>query len=826
MADVPNGSSARVRGAREAFGRPGIEPRWTHGGKEGIGTAYSADSRVWFTLWNGCVTEVYYPTIDMPQVRDLQLLVSDGKTFFHDEKKALRSSTVRSSPRELAYQVTGTDPEGRYRIVKDVLVAPHLPCLLLRARLEGEPDLLSRLRVYVLCAPHLQGGGRGNNGYVMEVAGRQILAAEKEGRWLALAASVPFAKLSCGYVGASDGWTDLSGNFEMDWEFDRAIDGNVALTGELALEGRREFTVAMAFGDSLHHAVTALLQALGVPIERHRRRHAAQWERACHGILDLGVVSSDGGALYHSSYSLLLSHEDKTFPGAFIASLSIPWGETKGDEDLGGYHLVWTRDMVNTAQGLLAAGNTGTPLRALIYLAASQHEDGGFAQNFWLDGRPYRRGIQLDEVAFPVLLAWRLKQEGGLGEFDPYQMALRAACYLICHGPASEQERWEEASGYSPATLAASIAALCCTADFARERHDLVTAQYLEEYADFLEQHLEAWCVTSAGSLLPDVSRHFIRIHPVGVHDHRPDEDPNHGVLQIANGAPGARYEFPAKDIVDAGFLELVRYGIRSADDPLIVDSLRVVDAVLKVATPAGPCWRRYNHDGYGQREDGGPYQGWGKGRAWPLLTGERAHQELAAGRDVLAYIRAIEGFASPTGLLPEQIWDEPDRPAAHLVLGGPTGAAMPLMWAHAEYIKLLRSVRDAKVFDRIPIVADRFLPAGSTRRRMEVWKPNRQPAAVAPGSTLRIQAPAAFRLRLTCDDWKSSSEVASSSTALRVQFVDVPIAASQRAPIRFTFFWTQEARWEGRDYQVVMATGQPGAGQSTASTFNRRSMP
>jgi glucoamylase len=787
-----------------------MEPRWTQGCKEGVGTAYSADSRVWFTIWNGCITEIYYPTIDRPQVRDLQLLVTDGSALFHDEKRHLHSRAERSSPHALCYRLTNADPEGRYQIVKDVLAAPHLPCVLQHVHLEGDTDFISTLRVHVLCAPHLQGGGWGNNAYVMDVAGRQILAAEKEGTWLALAASVPFARLSCGYVGASDGWTDLSQHFQMRWEFDRALDGNVALTGELALGGRRDFTVAMAFGDGLHHAVTSLLQALGVPIEQHRKRYVEQWDRPCRKIIPLEKVSGDRGNLYHGSYSLLLSHEDKTFPGAFIASLSIPWGEAKGTEDMGGYHLVWTRDMVNSAMGLLAAGNTGTPLRALIYVAASQQPDGGFSQNFWINGDPYWKGIQLDEVSFPILLAWRLKEDDGLGEFDPYPMVVRAASFLIRNGPATAQERWEEASGYSPSTLAANIAALCCAAGFARERGDSATAQYLEEYADFLECHVEAWTVTSEGTLHPDVTRHFIRIHPVTVQDRQPNEDPNQGTLAIANRPPGARWSFPAKEIVDAGFLELVRYGIRRPDDPLIADSLRVVDQELKVDTPVGPCWHRYNHDGYGQRDDGAPYQGWGTGRAWPLLTGERAHYELALGRDVGSLIRAMEGFASPTGLLPEQVWDRADQPDIHLHLGKPTGAAMPLMWAHAEYIKLLRSVRDGKVFDQIPAVAARYLQAVRKCRPLEIWKPNRQPRTVGRGYTLRIQSPdAAFRLRWTRDEWQSAADTVSSPTALGIEFVDIPISFDQQAPIRFTFLWTQANRWEGRDYEVAVV-GEP----------------
>ncbi len=640
-----------------AFGWPGIEPRWTHGSKEGVGTAYSASSRIWFTVWNGVITELYYPTIDRPQIRDCQFLISDGESFFHEEKRHLLTKTERLSRHALEYRVTNSDPERRYMIAKEIIADPHLSCILQRTQLIGDLRFLSRLRLYTLCAPHIEVGGWGNNAYVVEVAGRWLLTAEKGGTWIALAATVPFSRLSCGYVGHSDGWTDLADNFRMDWEFGKALDGNVALMGEIDLKADQQFTLGLAIGDGLHSAVTTLFQALGVPFKEQRARYREQWNRPCGKILPLEKVSNDGGNLYHGSFSLLLAHEDKCYPGAMIASLSIPWGESKGDEDMGGYHLVWTRDMVNSVTGLLAAGHSETAFRALIYLAASQQADGGFPQNFWINGEPYWRGIQLDEVAFPILLSWHLRQEKALRDFDPYPMVVRAASYLIRYGPATQQERWEEAGGYSPSTLASNIAALICAACFARERGDDATAQFLEEYADFLECHLEAWTVTTAGTLVPEIKRHHIRIHPMDINTPCPEEDPNRGILTIANQPPGAPWGFPAKEIVDAGFLELVRYGIRKPDDPVIVDSLRVVDAVLKVDTPFGPCWRRYNHDGYGQREDGGPFEGWGKGRAWPLLTGERAHYELAAGGNVKLLIRAMERFASPTGLLPEQVW-------------------------------------------------------------------------------------------------------------------------------------------------------------------------
>ena len=786
-----------------AFGWPGIEPKWTHGGKDGVGTAYAASSRIWFTLWNGIVTEVYYPTVDRPQIRDLEYLITDGKTFFHEEKRSLTSRCERLSGHALGFVCTNADPDGRYAIVKEVITDPHLSCILQHTRITGDEAFVSKLRFYVLCAPHLQVGGWDNNGYVTEVAGRKILMARKKGIWLALGGTVPFSHASCGYVGRSDGWTDLDDNFQMDWEFDQASDGNIALTGELDLREKREFTLGMAFGDSEQCAITTLFQALGVPFQEHHQRYTEQWERSSARLAPLEKVSSDKGNLYQSSFSLLRAHEDKSFPGAFIASLSIPWGEAKSDEDYGGYHLVWTRDLVNSASAMLAAGDSITPLRALIYLAVAQQKDGGFPQNFWVDGAPYWQGIQLDEVAFPILLAWRLHRRKALQNFDPYPMIARAAAYLVQHGPVTQQERWEEASGYSPSTIASNIAALICAAGFFRERGDEPTATFLEGYADFLDSHVESWTVTTQGSLVPGISRHYIRILPESVDNPHPEEDPNRGVLTLANRPPNTQYTFPAKDIVDAGFLELVRYGIRKADDPLMVDSLHVVDAVLKVDTPFGPCWHRYNNDGYGQREDGGPFVNWGKGRAWPLLSGERAHYELAAGHDVKPFIRAMEGFSSPTGLLPEQVWDEKDRPKVHMLLGRPTGSAMPLMWAHAEYIKLLRSVSDGCVFDRVSEVSDRCLSVSKNRRCFEVWKHNRQARRVKNGHTLRILAPAPFRLHWTCDEWRAVKDTPSSGTALGMEFVDIPIAAAQRAPARFTFFWTKTNAWEGRDYSV-----------------------
>jgi glucoamylase len=390
-------------------------------------------------------------------------------------------------------------------------------------------------------------------------------------------------------------------------------------------------------------------------------------------------------------------------------------------------------------------------------------------------------------------------------------MVKAAAAFLIREGPVTQQERWEEAAGYSPSTLAATIAALICAADFARARGESRAATFMEEHADFIESHVERWTVTAAGRLLADVPRHYIRIHPVAPHDVSANEDPDVGSLTLANQAPGHPTQFAARDIVDAGFLELVRYGIRKAGDALIEDSLRVVDAVLKVDTPFGPCWRRYNHDGYGNGEDGAPFLGWGRGRAWPLLTGERGHYEFAAGRDARAYCRALERFGGRGAMLPEQVWDE-DRPELGIRLGKPTGAAMPLVWAHAEYLRLVRSLADGEVFDRIAPVAERYL-ADKGRRELEVWQPTRQVRTVGREDTLRIQAPVAFRLRWSADNWGTHTDTDAIDGGLGIHYVDIATVKRERGSIKFTFFWLDNVKvrsfermrehWEGRDYAV-----------------------
>jgi glucoamylase len=619
-----------------AFGAPGIEPRWTSSAKWGIGTAYHSGSCIWFTLSHGIVNEIYFPHVDSPNTRDLQFLITDGESFCHEERRDLLHQTEYPEQNALFYRLTNSDREGRYRLVKEIVVDPHSPVLLMHTRLEIlDEKLRGKLRLYALLAPHMKGTGKNNSAWLCGVGGRKLIEAQREDIDMSFGCTPDFTRRSVGYVGFSDGWQDLQ-NFKMDWEFDEAMDGNIALIGEIDLSAGKQFTLGVGFGRTPHSACAHLLQAFATPFADQREKFVNQWQRT-RAKVDLSAHTKDGGSMMRLSQCVLLAHEDKIFQGAFVASLSIPWGETKDDSDRGGYHLVWTRDMVQTATALLACGQTESPLRALIWLASVQKADGSLPQNSSISGEAYWKGIQLDEVAVPILLAWRLQQADALRDFDPWMLVSRAAGYLILHGPVTAQERWEENSGYSPSTLATIIASVVCAAEFARDRNAKLAAEVLLDYADCLSAHLEEWMVTSRGELVKGKPRHYLRITPADPKQPVASPDPDEAEFFVANG--GGKH--PARNIVGGDFLQLVRLGVRAADDPLIVDSLAVIDQVLKRELPQGPCWRRYNHDGYGQKPDGSAYDGAGEGRCWPILTGERGHYELAAGRDPMPFIEA-----------------------------------------------------------------------------------------------------------------------------------------------------------------------------------------
>ena len=795
-----------------AFGAPGIEPRWTSSAKEGVGTAYHTSCRLWFTLSHGIVNEIYYPHVDQPNTRDFQFLISDGETFCHEEKRDLTHAIEYPERDCLFYRLTNVEPRRRYRLVKYVFADPHRSVLLVHTKLEVlDESLRGRLSVYALLAPHLAGCGAGNSGWCSEIGDNKLLHAQRKNTHLLMACSSGFSRRSVGYVGFSDGWQDLMHNFKMDWEFKAAENGNIALTAEVELRDDGEFTVAVALGRSYQSAATKLFQSLAEPFELKRESYIRQWQRAViDPKFDFTSDTTDDGGMYRLSRCVLLAHEDKVFQGAIVASLSIPWGETKSDQDLGGYHLVWTRDLVHSATALLATGQIGTPLRALIWLAAIQRPDGSFPQNSWIDGTAYWSGLQLDQVAFPILLAWRLHKQDALDLFSPRAMILRAAARLIAQGPVTAQDRWEENAGYSPSTLAVVIAALVCTAEWAKEFGKTEVADFILAYADWLAAHVEEWTVTTKGELIEGLPRHYIRINPADPVAPDPHADPNKTIIQLANG--GGIH--PARNVVGGDFLHLVRFGIRKPDDAIVRDSIEVIDRVLKHELPQGPGWRRYNHDGYGQKDDGSAFDGTGVGRCWPILTGERGHYELAAGRDSKPFIRSMEDFANEGGMLTEQLWDGPDlshkgrthsgESGTHMKPGCPTGAAMPLCWSHAEYVALVRSRHDGVCFDRVDPAFERYVlnPAQS---RYEIWTVRHPLRLAPPGKILRIIVAAEATIVWSTDNWIRRDESQTSyQPELNLWFADFPTAEwPQGSAFAFTFFWKRDQRWEGRNWQV-----------------------
>jgi glucoamylase len=385
-----------------------------------------------------------------------------------------------------------------------------------------------------------------------------------------------------------------------------------------------------------------------------------------------------------------------------------------------------------------------------------------------------------------------------LGGVDPYFLTLHAAAYLILQGPVTGQERWEENAGYSASTLATIIAALVCAAEFAKRHGHAGTAAFLLVYADWLVAHLEEWTVTSQSNLVSAIPRHYIRINPTDLNSPDPHADPNQAMLQLANG--GGLH--PARNIVGADFLHLVRFGIRSADDALIRDSIEVVDRILKHDLPQGPCWRRYNHDGYGQKNDGGAFDGTGVGRCWPILTGERGHYELAAGRDPKPLIRTLENFANEGGMLAEQLWDGDDIADGKMKRGQATGAAMPLCWSHAEYISLVRSYHDGVCFDRVQPAFQRYVlePEGYGH---EIWTLRHQTRRVPRGKTLRIILAAKATVVWSTDAWAQAHQAETKyESGLNVWFADFPTSEwAANTVIEFTLFWEAVPNRRHRDH-------------------------
>ncbi len=788
-----------------APGHPGIAPRWTSSAKVGVGTAASGRSLVWFTLSHGIVNEVYYPQLDQANTRDFGFLITDGAEFFSEEKRATVCTIKPLAQGVPGYDLINTCVQERYRTRKTVISDPERDVLLQRIIFEPLRGRLQDYRLFALVAPHIGNRGCGNDGWVGEYRGVPMLFAARGQTTLAVACSIVFARMSCGYVGVSDGWQDISRHKRMTWFYPEAKDGNIALTAEIDLAAcAGDCVVALAFGhtpaEAGHQARAALLE----DFDRIRSAYVAGWERFQARCLDLGCPGKAGFDLYRVSTAVLKTHEAKHFPGGMIASLSVPWGAAKGDDDLGGYHLVWPRDQVETAGGLLAAGDLSNAQQVLVYLMATQEADGHWPQNMWIDGTPYWNGVQMDETAFPILLADALRRLQALNGLDVWPMIRRAARYLVRNGPVTQQDRWEEDGGYSPFTLAVEVAALLAAADVAEAAGHAHSARYLRDTADTWNAHIEDWTYVTGTELARrvGVEGYYVRIAPPEVAD---ASSPARGFVPIKN-RPLDQSSAAASLIVSPDALALVRFGLRAADDLRIVNTVRVIDALLKTQTVTGPVWHRYNQDGYGEHEDGAPFDGCGVGRGWPLLAGERAHYELARGNRVEAerFLGVMAAQTSAGGLIPEQVWDAADIPGAELFNGCPSGSAMPLAWAHAEYVKLLRSLHDGRVFDTPPQPVQRY-QVDNTPSPFALWRFNHKCLEFSRGKTLRIETLAPAVVHWSADDWRTVQDTMTTDSGLGVYFADLPTKSLPAAtPIVFTFFWVEVGRWEGVDYCIT----------------------
>jgi glucoamylase len=754
---------------------------------------------------------VYYPRLDLANTRDCGLIVTDGNGFFSEEKRHTTSEIRPLAQGVPGYRLTNTCIEGRYRIEKTVLTDRHRDVLLQRVRFEATRGARADYRLHVLLSPHIGNHGYGNSGWVGEYNGVTMLFASRDGTTLALACSTPFAGLSCGYVGVSDGWQDLTAHGRLTWFHDSAPDGNIALTGEVDLAAANgAFVLALGFGRNAAEAGQQARAALLTDFDTLARDYVDGWSEFQRDCTDLGRIDDSGFDLYRVSTAVLRTHEAMHLPGGMIASLSIPWGFEKGDEDLGGYHLVWPRDLVESAGGLLAAGDVTGARRALLYLMSTQRADGAWPQNMWLDGTPYWTGLQMDEVAFPILLADLLRRADALDGVDVWPAVRLAAGYLVRNGPVTQQDRWEEDGGYSPFTLAVEVAALLAAADCARAAGETPLADFLSETADTWNGQIERWTYVSDTELARQVGvdGYYVRIAPIDVCD---AASPVGGFVAIKNRPPG-QGTAPVEQIVSTDALALVRFGLRPADDPHIVATVRVIDALLRTETATGPVWHRYNQDGYGEHEDGRPFDGTGRGRGWPLLAGERAHYELARGNvDEARRLRDVMARqASPGGLLPEQVWDAADLPERELFNGHPSGSAMPLVWAHAEYIKLLRSLRDGRVFDLPPQTVTRY-QRDKVTSRLATWRFNEKSRWFDRGKTLRIEVLAPATVHWSADGWRTVADHATRDTGVGLHYVDLPTAQLPvGAEVTFTFFWPEANRWEGQDFSITVMGDQP----------------
>jgi glucoamylase len=681
---APQPTAAVEQRGGAAPGEPAGADTWTGGAKLGVGTAFTYDqppgdvnpSRVWFAITDGAITEGLYPNISTANLKSLHLLVTDGNSFVAHEMRDATSAVERLDGRTPGFRVTSTDKQGRWAATKQVVADPQADTILFTVAfqaLEGRPE---DYRLYLLYTPRIGNDGAGDLSSVRD--GVAEAWDERAGAYTALAANPVPGLITTGYTRKNDLAADLVQDYRVDATYvETTRPGRLSIGMELPTVGAS--TVALGFGKRREDARAAA----GGSLKRGFQAVAQSYMQGWAGYLDTLVHPYPKLPLYDESLAAIKTHQDKNYYGAIVASVAVPWGHTRADTaEERGYRFVQPRDLYRAAMALYVAGDMQSPHDVLAWLDdVVQKGDGSIPQNAAPDGTPQAISLQLDAVAGPIILAWHLKAS------DRYASLVKpAADFILAHGPATPQDRWGENAGYSPATLASAIAGLVCAADLARQAGDAIGAERYLQAADEWNRNVERWTLTTSGPL--GTGTYYLRIS---------DGDPNRDTrIEIANR--GGSHDQRA--IVDQSFLELVRLGIRRADDPNVLATLEVADAELEVKTPKGEAFRRYQHDGYGESAPGQRPDG--HGQLWPLLLGEHSIYEIAqTGSEHPAswYLPVMSSYANAGGMLPEQVFAD----------GTGTGAATPLVWAHAEYVLFANAVKQGKVVDLPAVVAERY---------------------------------------------------------------------------------------------------------------------
>jgi glucoamylase len=662
---------------------PAAKKGWTEADKAGFGTARNRGSRVWFTLRGGEVSEVFYPDLSTPSVRSLGLTVSDGTTT-DDQGTDMATVVSRPDERSLRFVQVSTDLDGRYRLTEEVVTDAHGSALVIHVRLESLDG-----GSYTLGVDYDPALGNGGDDDLGRSRDHVLYAVDKDDRIASALVASP--RLEQG--------TD-------------ATDVDLVQTGVLPTVGG-ETTISLGFGSTRGAAGTAARAALARPYDEVRGAYDEGWHLYVDSLKRVPTSARAIQRQYWASALVLAAGEDKTHRGAFIASPSVPW--VWGDEikDLSdpsvSYHEVWARDLYQIGTALDAMGDKAAARRAVKWLFETQQKpDGSFPQNSDVDGTEEWTELQLDQVTLPIALAHLVGKTDG----PTYRGVRKAVHFLLTfrdeetglRAPYSPQERWENQSGYSPATIAAEIDGLVTGAAIARRHGDRALARSWERVADRWAAHVKAWTATSTGPL--SGSRYFLRV----TKDGKPDRGTTYA---IGDGGPG---HVDQRRVVDPSFLDLVRFGILGPHDRVVRNTIGVVDADLAVDTPNGRFWHRFSFDGYGETRTGGEWRitddGAGKtlGRAWPLLAGERGEYAVAAGRDGAPYLASMAAAASGSDMIAEQVWDgRAPTGQSCCTAGEGTRSATPLLWSHAGLVRLAWTIERGSPVDQQRVVVRRY---------------------------------------------------------------------------------------------------------------------